>query len=233
MITAEKIGGTKEVPRTMKILNLYAGIGGNRKRWDGDKHDITAVEINEEIAEEYARLYPEDELIIGDAHEYLKNNYQDFDFIWSSPPCQTHSQMHLLSAKSDTKQNKNREASYPDMKLYQEIIFLRNFFDGDWVVENVDPYYKPLIKPQQCGRHRIWSNFAVPDIEVPRDFHLTGASTAPKIEKLENWLGISPSKSIYLEGSHDSGQVLRNAVHPKIGEAILKSRSTKQQKLSV
>lgn len=31
----------------MKILNLYAGIGGNRKLWtpNGDEHDITAVNI--------------------------------------------------------------------------------------------------------------------------------------------------------------------------------------------
>lgn len=32
----------------MKILNLYCGIGGNRKSW-GKDHDITAVEINPEI----------------------------------------------------------------------------------------------------------------------------------------------------------------------------------------
>jgi DNA (cytosine-5)-methyltransferase 1 len=33
----------------MKILNLYAGIGGNRKLW-GNTHSITAVEFDEEIA---------------------------------------------------------------------------------------------------------------------------------------------------------------------------------------
>lgn len=33
----------------MKILNLYAGIGGNRKLW-GNEHDITAVELRPEIA---------------------------------------------------------------------------------------------------------------------------------------------------------------------------------------
>jgi len=216
----------------LKILNAYAGIGGNRKNWDGDKHDIVAVEINEEIAEEYGRLYPEDEVVVGDAHTYIKEHYNEFDFIWASPPCPTHSQMHLLSAKSDKKQNKNREADYPDMRLYQEIILLKNFFDGDWAVENVRPYYKPLIKPQKCGRHRIWSNFTVPDVEVPRGFDLTGASTRAKIEDLEEWLGIHLSKNIYVKDSHDSGQVLRNAVHPKIGEAILNSRNVKEKSLA-
>jgi DNA (cytosine-5)-methyltransferase 1 len=38
----------------MKILNLYAGIGGNRKLW-GNKHNITAVEFNNTIAEKYKR----------------------------------------------------------------------------------------------------------------------------------------------------------------------------------
>ena len=35
----------------MKILNLYAGIGGNRLLW-GNDHDITAIEYNLEIAKE-------------------------------------------------------------------------------------------------------------------------------------------------------------------------------------
>lgn len=74
----------------MKILNLYAGIGGNRKLWD-DKHQVTAVELDPAIAGIYKNLYPEDIVIIGDAHEYLQEHFNDFDFIWSSPPCQTHS----------------------------------------------------------------------------------------------------------------------------------------------
>ena len=43
----------------MKILNLYAGIGGNRKLW-GDEHEITAVENNREILDYYREHYPND-----------------------------------------------------------------------------------------------------------------------------------------------------------------------------
>ena len=41
----------------MKILNLYAGIGGNRKLW-GDEHEITAIENNTSIAYIYQDFFP-------------------------------------------------------------------------------------------------------------------------------------------------------------------------------
>ena len=105
----------------MKILNLYAGIGGNRKLWDG--HDITAVEINPKIAKIYHDLFPNDKVIVGDAHEYLRRYFRNYDFIWSSPPCPTHSILQMT--------RKNSEAlKYPDMTLYQEILLLQNFFGG-------------------------------------------------------------------------------------------------------
>ena len=54
----------------MQILNLYAGIGGNRKRW-GNEHDITAVEINPNIAKAYQDLYPNDTVIYVSISESL------------------------------------------------------------------------------------------------------------------------------------------------------------------
>lgn len=52
---------------------------------------------------------------------------------------------------------------YPDMKLYQEIIFLDNFFQGKYVVENVIPFYPPLIPAKKRGRHLYWTNFNLPN----------------------------------------------------------------------
>ena len=69
----------------MKILNLYAGIGGNRKLW-GNKHKVVAVEIDPKIANIYQDFFPEDKVIIEDAHKYLLEHSHNFDFIWSSPP---------------------------------------------------------------------------------------------------------------------------------------------------
>ena len=146
----------------MKILNLYAGIGGNRKLW-GNEHDITAVELNEKVAAKYLTLYPKDKVIVADAHEYLLDNYKDFDFIWSSPPCQSHSTTNYFT------QHIRKRPVYPLMSLYQEIIFLQNFYKGKYCVENVVSYYDPLIKPIKIGRHYLWSNFFIPAIKQPKD----------------------------------------------------------------
>ena len=121
----------------VKVLNLYSGIGGNRKLWTDC--EVTAVELNESIAAIYKDFFPDDKVIVGDAHDYLIKHFREFDIIWTSPPCPTHSRMNTLN-------NHTRGAlHYPDMKLYQEIIFLDNWFEGKYCVENVVPYYDPLI----------------------------------------------------------------------------------------
>lgn len=110
-----KNGGAKMI----RYLNLYAGLGGNRLKLDGEIA-VTAVENNEKIAAIYVQNNPNDEVIIGDAHEYLLMNHDKFDFIWSSPPCQSHSRM-MKATRHDVRK-------YPDMTLYQEIIFFNPLF---------------------------------------------------------------------------------------------------------
>lgn len=145
----------------MKILNLYCGEGGNREFW-GNEDDITSVENDPNIAAKYKSLYPDDTVIVADAHEYLLDHYKDFDFIWSSPPCQSHSRTNYF-INSIVKRSR-----YPDMSLYQEIIFLQQFAKCYWCVENVISYYQPLIPCQVIGRHQIWANFKIPQIEMPK-----------------------------------------------------------------
>ena len=54
------------------------------------------------------------------------------------------------------------------MSLYQQIIFLDMRFEGKFVIENVVPYYKPLIPAKEIGRHLFWSNFPISQFEVPQ-----------------------------------------------------------------
>jgi DNA (cytosine-5)-methyltransferase 1 len=142
----------------MKILNLYACLGGNRYKWNEVKEDIqvTAVELDPECARLYQERFPNDKVIIGDAHQYLLDHYKEFDFIWSSPPCPTHSSFqHSMKYK--------RKMKYPDMKLYEEIIFLDAFYNGKYCVENVIPFYNPLMPAKKRGRHLYWTNFNLPN----------------------------------------------------------------------
>ena len=151
----------------MKILNLYCGIGGNRRLWDTVREDveITAIENVPEIAKIYQDFFPNDKVIVADAHQYLLDHFKEYDFIWSSPPCPTHSiTNHFLHAQGNVR--------YPDMSLWQEIIFLQKWFKGKWVVENVKSYYPPLWPPKILDRHYFWANFPIRPIKVKRNFNL-------------------------------------------------------------
>ena len=191
----------------LKILNLYAGIGGNRKLW-GDDHDITAVEINPKIAECYQKLFPNDTVIVGDAHEYLRQHFREFDFIWASPPCQSHSSFR----QNICVRFRGTEPIYPDMKLYQEILFLKANAECKWVVENVRPYYKPLIEPTtELQRHIFWCNFKLPSKTFEKDKIRTA-----QIADLEKMYGFNLKDYKF----KNKRQILRNCVKPEIGKYI-------------
>lgn len=198
----------------MKYLNLYPGLGGNRKllpKWV----EVTAVELDPKIASVYARLYPDDILIVGDAHQYLLDHHQEFDFIWSSPPCQRHSKMNKF-----TRHNTIR---YVDGKLFEEIIFLKHYFGNSktkgWVTENVVPYYEILMNPKKMGRHLFWSNFPISDIDVKSPAGFITPTKATK-QNMMNWLDIHYDENIYYGTNHCNVQILRNCVHPLVGESI-------------
>lgn len=199
----------------MKILNLYAGIGGNRKLW-GNEHSVTAVEIDPNIAAVYQKLFPNDTVVVGDAHEYLLNHFNEFDFIWSSPPCPSHSRLR-------TSHVHDGGIMYPDMSLYQEIILLKHFCKCDWVVENVIPYYKPLITPSfELDRHLFWSNKII--------FWAINVNSGNDVSR-DNKYMLAKQHGFNLEDLENSGcdvrKILRNAVQPELGLYILQELTKK------
>ncbi len=198
----------------MKILNLYAGIGGNRKLWKDC--EVTSVENHPYIASVYQQIFPEDIVVVGDAHQYLLDHFKEFDFIWSSPPCPTHSRVSTGLAGWGIYR-------YPDMALYQEILFLKHFFTGKWVVENVIPYYDALITPtMDLDRHYFWSNFPIGKTQIRKR---TGSVTDATKEELAALHGIYLPKH-----TKNQRKLLRNAVSPEIGEYVFRCQSNGDQR---
>jgi DNA (cytosine-5)-methyltransferase 1 len=205
----------------MKILNLYAGIGGNRKLW-GNEHEITAVENNPEIAKIYQEFFPQDKVIIGDANQYLLEHYKEFDFIWSSPPCPSHSRIRFMASKSE--ENNKYPPIMPDMSLYSSIIFLKHFFKGKWIVENVRPYYEPLIKPTVIlDRHCVWSSFPITE----KEFNKSNTSHCKVTGKTDRY-GIN---LIGKKLKHRKDQIIRNCVNPELGLHILNELNKTAQEI--
>ncbi len=193
----------------MRVLNLYAGIGGNRKLWENV--NVTAVENDSEIAEAYKSFFTNDEVIIGDAHEYLLSNYRNYDFIWSSPPCQSHGQYRYNVGVIA----KGYDALYPDMALYEEIIFLKHHFKGKYVIENTRPYYIPLVEPTAIlQRHFFWSNFNITDKKF-------GAKNIRSKNKISDYADMG--FDITATKIKNKRQVLRNCVNSELGLYIFNS----------
>ena len=201
-----------------KVLNLYACLGGNRYKWNevaeqaGIELEVTAVEYDEELAKLYQERFINDIVIVSDAHQYLLDHYKEFDFIWSSPPCPTHSRLQT-SLKTRIKMK------YPDMRLYQEIIFLQNFYDGKFVIENVIPYYEPLILANKRGRHLYWTNFNLPtNINERKN---------PDFTRIKNHLEVMSKYHNYdfskYKGKQDRKKICNNLVDYEAGKTIFQT----------
>ena len=209
----------------MKILNLFCGIGGNRTLW-GNEHEITAVDNNQQVAKIYLKRFPNDTVIVGDAYEYNRDHHNEFDFIWASPPCITHTRMCAFpSFKED----------YPDFKLFELIVFLGRFFKGIHVIENViphyklkniDPFYNPFIIPTAIiDRHYIWTNFPLKNKRWKKP---NGNFKDLPLDVLCKWLKVDMDLINLLPShnkrNHDNKRnVLRNCVLPLAGKYILDS----------
>jgi len=210
-----------------KVLNLYAGIGGNRKLWTNV--EVTAIEIEPEIATIYKKFFPNDNVLVVDAHDYLLKHYEEFDFIWSSPPCQSHSLCnYFLKGQGIIR--------YPDMKLYEEIIFLRLHSKNKWVIENVKSYYEPLIKPQEAGRHYFWSNFYIDNLKVKYDIETMNRQASLIAQRRAIIREAQVPELITLHGMDmeniklkNKRQILRNCVLPQLGLHVFECAFKKHQ----
>ena len=215
----------------IKVLNLYACLGGNRYKWDEVADiEVTAVELDPELARMYQERFPNDKMIVADAHQYLLDHYKEFDFIWSSPPCPSHSKAAFGSRKSDKAAHK---PLYPDFTLYEEIVFLSNYFNGKYCVENVIPYYEPLIPAQKRDRHLYWCNFKLPNNLNGRPQPKGFIDTGSKPNEIFHGIDLSGYK-----GEQRTDKIARNLVDYEAGKTIfatalgiINKSNTRQQSL--
>jgi len=203
-----------------KILNLYACLGGNRYKWNEVSNDIevVSVELDPELAKLYQERFPNDTVIVADAHQYLLDHYKEFDFIWSSPPCPTHSRARFARRNTTT-------SVYPDMKLYQEILFLDNYFDGKYCVENVIPFYPPLISAKKRGRHLYCTNF-----NLPSDLNERKSSIMESKDELTKWCEFHEYNFRKYKGEQSTQKIARNLVDYEAGRTILETALEIQRK---
>ena len=205
--------------KKIRVLNLYACLGGNRYKWDevakeaGLEIEVIAIELDAELARLYQERFTNDIVIVTDAHDYLLKNYMNFDFIWSSPPCPSHSKARFWAFG---KNGLNPE--YPDLKLYEEILFLKHHFFGKWCVENVNPYYEPLIEAQKRERHLYWTNFKLPNIISNRnDTKLVQAS------KMQDLCDFHDYDFRKYKGKQRVLKIARNLVDYEAGKTIFQT----------
>jgi len=206
--------------KTFKVLNLYACLGGNRYKWEevaeeaGIEMEVTAVELDPEAARLYQERFPNDIVIVSDAHQYLLDHYKEFSFVWSSPPCPSHSRARYWSSKGG-----KYAVEYPDLMLYQEVLFLQHFTSENtkWVVENVIPYYEPLIQAQERGRHLYWTNFIIPKFDCRKIQMCQGSGEVDRLCDFHNY------DFRKYKGEQPTLKMARNLVDYEVGRTIFET----------
>jgi DNA (cytosine-5)-methyltransferase 1 len=104
------------------------------------------------------------------------------------------------------------------MKLYQEILFLQNYFKGKYCVENVIPFYEPLIVAKKRGRHLYWCNFNLPNILSERKVQISaGSQEVNKLCKFHEY------DFREYNGNQPINKIARNLVDYEAGRTILET----------
>lgn len=194
----------------LRVLNAYAGIGGNRHLWPAE-WKVTAVENDPRVAREYARRYPDDVVLVEDAHAHVMNRAHEYDARWSSPPCPTHSRLAINVAR-----RKGVEPE-PDPRLWAEIEHLREL-GGMYVVENVHTYYVPPIAPDVVTeRHYYWVSCAPMMLSPMSVLPVSGRRVGLTADAIAESYGLP----LLQAGSvRDRRKAMRNAVVPAEGLLI-------------
>ena len=112
------------------------------------------------------------------------------------------------------------------MIIYQQIILLELVskgenprFKGKYVIENVVPYYDPLIPAHKRGRHLYWTNFNLPNTLSNRKSPVFGNST----DELNKLCEFHDYNFKQYKGKQSTVKIARNLVEYEAGKTILQT----------
>jgi len=198
----------------MILLDLFAGVGGTALGIQNflEDRNITysyyAVEYDNEIIKAHELFRPQSIVIEADAYIIVYSDLREYAFIWASPPCQSHSQCNMFWDRRN-----------PDMRLWDLINYFKEL-SKPFIVENVKPYYKPLIKPTlKIRRHYFWSNLPLEPFEFeksPKGF------TRMSIEDWRIYHNVPKEAITHIRDLKRRRQILRNMVHWSISYNLFK-----------
>jgi len=150
----------------IRILDLFCGLGGVARGFQRYliEHEIEfeyhAVDNNPQILRAHKFLNPYSKTFYRDAWSFTDEELLSYDFVWASPPCETHSTLMCYYNRNSKKWKP------PDMRLWELISHLFKL-GVPFVVENVRPYYGfPILPTARAGRHYLWSNLALKSVEA-------------------------------------------------------------------
>ena len=92
------------------------------------------------------------------------------------------------------------------------------FVKGGFVVENVIPYYKPLILAQKKGRHLYWSSF-----KLPNDINERKSSIMEGKDEVTQWCKFHDYDFRKYKGEQRTDKMARNLVDYEAGRTILET----------
>ena len=128
----------------MKILDLYAGLGGERRRSiiEGRGHEYVTIDIDPK----FGCTITKDIMTIDDLGKW--------DFIWASVPCETWSVASIGHHWNKDNTPKTKEAEYM-IWLVKYTIQLMNKSSSKWVIENPRGKLRKMEFMQEINRKTV------------------------------------------------------------------------------